>query len=145
MFPVYKLINRGKGEESHNTLFGSRRNILYSHFGNLSLDNNMGTLYIKIVRVIKRQPLVDFYNKYHDTKSQLETWYAEVKNADWKNSQEIRQKYGTASIIGNNRVVFNIKGNKYRLVAHINYEMKIVYIRFIGTHKEYDKINAEEI
>ena len=61
------------------------------------------------------------------------------------NPQEVKEKYRSASIIGGNKVVFNIKGNKYRLVTRINYRMKIVYIKFIGTHKEYDKINVEEI
>ncbi len=105
----------------------------------------MGTLYIISVHVISRKILVDYYNKHKETKSQLESWYHEAKNAEWKNPQEIKEKYGSASIIGDNRIVFNIKGNKYRLVTKLKYQMKIVYIRFIGTHKEYDKINAEEI
>ena len=105
----------------------------------------MGTYYIIIVHVIKKKILVDYYNKYKETKNQLEAWYHEVKKAEWKNPQEVKEKYGSTSIIGGNRVVFNIKGNKYRLVTKINYSMKIVYIRFIGTHKEYDKINAEDI
>jgi len=97
------------------------------------------------VYVISQKKLRDHYNKHKETKSQLETWYHEAKNAEWKNSQEIKEKYRSASIIRGNRVVFNIKGNKYRLVTKINYQMKIVYIRFIGTHKEYDKIIAVEI
>ena len=105
----------------------------------------MGTLYIISVRVIPRRRLVDYYNKHKETKNQLEAWYHEVKNAKWNNPQEVKEKYGSASIIGDNRVVFNIKGNKHRLVTHINYEMKVVNIKFLGTHKEYDKINAEEI
>jgi len=105
----------------------------------------MGTYYIIIVHVIKKKILIDYYYKHKETKSQLETWYHEVKKAEWKNPQEVKEKYGSASIIGDNRVVFNIKGNKYRLVTKINYSMKIVYIRFIGTHKEYDKINVEEM
>ena len=109
------------------------------------LDIHLGTPYIISVHVISKKILVDYYNKHKETKSQLEAWYHEAKNAEWKNPQEIKQKYASASIIGGNRVVFNIKGNKYRLVTIINYQMKIVYIRFIGTHKEYDKINAEEI
>jgi len=94
---------------------------------------------------VSKKTLVDYYNKHKETKSQLETWYHEAKNAEWKNPQEVKEKYGSASIIGGNKVVFNIKGNKYRLVTKINYQMKIVYIKFIGTHKEYDKINVEEI
>ena len=105
----------------------------------------MGTLYIISVRVIANKTLVEYYEKNKEIKSQLEAWYDEAKNAEWKNPQEVKKKYGSASIIGGNKVVFNIKGNKYRLMTEINYQMKIVYIRFIGTHKEYDKINAEEI
>jgi len=105
----------------------------------------MGTLHIISVRVIAKKTLIEYYEKNKEIKNQLEAWYREAKNAEWKNPQEIKKKYASASIISGNRVVFNIKGNKYRLVTKINYQMKIVYIRFIGTHKEYDKINAEEI
>lgn len=105
----------------------------------------MGTHYIISVRIISKKVLVDYYNKHKETKSQLEAWYHEVKHAEWKNPQEVKEKYGSASIIGRNRAVFNIKGNKYRLVTKINYQMKVVYIRFIGTHKEYNMINVEEI
>ena len=105
----------------------------------------MGTLHIISVRVIAKKTLIEYYEKNKEIKNQLEAWYREAKNAEWKNPQEIKKKYASASIIGGNRVVFNIKGNKYRLVTKIDYQMKIVYIRFIGTHKEYDKINAEEI
>jgi len=105
----------------------------------------LGTLYIISVHVISQKKLRDYYNKHKEIKSQLETWYHEAKNAEWKNPQEVKKKYGSASIIGGNKVVFNIKGNKYRLLTKINYQMKIVYIKFIGTHKEYDKINGEEI
>jgi len=105
----------------------------------------LGTLYIISVRVIAKKTLVEYYEKNKEIKSWLEAWFHEAKNAEWKNPQEIKKKYASASIIGDNRVVFNIKGNKYRLVTKINYQMKKVFIRFIGTHKEYDKINAEEI
>jgi len=97
------------------------------------------------VHIISKKKLVDYYNKHIETKNQLEAWYHEVREAEWNNPQDVKEKYGSASIIGGTRVVFNIKGNKYRLVVQINYEMKIIYIRFIGTHKEYNKINAEEI
>ena len=105
----------------------------------------MGTLYIIFVHVISKRKLVDFYEKHTETKSPLEAWYHEVIKENWSNPMDVLKKYGSASPIKGSRVVFNIKGNKYRLVAKINYKMKIVYIRFIGTHNEYDKINAEEI
>lgn len=97
------------------------------------------------MHIISKKKLVDYYNKHIETKNQLEAWYHEVREAEWNNPQDVKEKYGSASIIGGKRVVFNIKGNKYRLVVKINYEMKIIYIRFIGTHKEYNKINTEEI
>jgi len=97
------------------------------------------------MRVVAKRTLIEFWAKYQDAKTRLEAWYAEAKYATWKSPQDVKERYGSASIIGNNRVVFNISGNKYRLVTHINYEFGVVYIRFIGTHAEYDKINAEEI
>ena len=75
----------------------------------------------------------------------MRAWYAEAKKARWQSPQDIKAEYRTASILGNNRVVFNIKGNTYRLVIAVKYEFKIAYVRFIGTHAEYDKIIAEEI
>ncbi|MBN1223811.1 MAG: type II toxin-antitoxin system HigB family toxin [Candidatus Aminicenantes bacterium] len=97
------------------------------------------------MHVISVKTLRDYYSKNRETENPLKTWYHEVKRADWKNPQDVKAKYKTASIIGGNRIVFNIKGHQYRLVTKINYKMKVVYIRFIGTHKEYDKINAEKI
>jgi len=75
----------------------------------------------------------------------LRAWYTETKKAGWKGPQDIKSEYRTASILRNNRVVFNIKGNTYRLVVGVRYDFQLVYIRFLGTHAEYDKINAEEI
>lgn len=89
--------------------------------------------------------LDDFCRTHKEIKSQLETWYYEVKNSNWDNPIDVKETYGTASIVGGNKVVFNIKGNKFRLVTKINYQMKIVFIKFIGTHKDYDKINVEEL
>ena len=97
------------------------------------------------VRIISRKKLVDYYSAHKEVKEQLETWYHIVKKAEWNNPQDVKELFGSASIVGKNRVVFNIKGNKYRLITAINYQMKIVSIRFIGSHKEYDKINAEVI
>ena len=84
-------------------------------------------------------------SRFKDSEQSLRAWYVEAKNAKWSNPDDIKKQYRNASIISNNRVVFNIKGNEYRLVVSLRYEFKIVYIRFIGTHKQYDKINAEEI
>lgn len=91
---------------------------------------------------------MEFWEKnpeYRDAKGQLEAWYAEAKSAAWNRPTDIKERYGNASIIKSGRVVFNICGNKYRLVVKINYYAHIVYIRFIGTHEMYDAINAEEV
>ena len=72
-------------------------------------------------------------------------WYREVEQEDWDMPANVKEKYRNASIVGGNRVIFNIKGNHYRLVAMINYPARIVYVRFIGTHAEYDAINVLEV
>ena len=97
------------------------------------------------MRIIAIKALRDFWNKHKDAEQPLRAWYIEAKKAGWKKPDDIIKQYRSASILRNNRVVFNIKGNNYRLVTSINYSFKIVYIRFVGTHKEYDNINAEEI
>lgn len=82
---------------------------------------------------------------HHDAEQPLKTWFGVTKNAKWQNPSEIRQIFCTADFLQNNRVCFNIKGNKYRLVVKIIYELQRVYIRFIGTHAEYDRIDANNI
>ncbi|MBE7467535.1 MAG: type II toxin-antitoxin system HigB family toxin [Anaerolineae bacterium] len=97
------------------------------------------------MRIISRKKLRDFWNQHPDAQASLQTWYADVKQAEWKTPTEIKNLYRNASFVANNRVVFNIKGNKYRLVVAVQYEYGIVYIRFVGTHLEYDKIDAATI
>jgi len=97
------------------------------------------------VRIIARKRLQDFWIKHNDCEQQLKSWYKEVKAAEWKNLNELRLEFPTASIIATNRIVFNIKGNNYRLIVKINFDFQIVWVRFIGTHSDYDKINAKEI
>jgi mRNA interferase HigB len=75
----------------------------------------------------------------------LRAWFQEVAKADWSSPAEVKAAYRSASIVGNDRVVFNIGGNKYRLVVRVNYAFRIVYVRFIGTHKQYDQIDASEV
>jgi len=99
------------------------------------------------MRIIFKRTLIECYKQsnYQDNKGILEAWHKEVASASWDNTNELKEQYKNASIVANNRVVFNIHGNKYRLVVKINYQAKIVFIRFIGTHSQYDKINVEEI
>lgn len=80
-----------------------------------------------------------------DSEQQLKAWYHEAKKANWTNPNDVKAQYKSASVVGNNRIVFNICGNKYRLIVMINYTNQWIYIRFVGTHKEYDKIDATTI
>lgn len=98
-----------------------------------------------VMRVIAKKTLIDFWKKHKDAEQPLRAWYHETINAEWNTHHDVKKLYKTASILKNNRVVFNIAGNKYRLIAAIHYKYHIVYIRFIGTHKEYDKIDANKI
>jgi len=97
------------------------------------------------MRVIAKKILREFWGKYTDSEDQLKTWYREATKANWTSPIVIKDEYPKSSILKTGRVVFNICGNKYRLITHINYLRKWVFIRFIGTHNEYDKIDAEKI
>lgn len=99
------------------------------------------------MRIIAFKTIRDFFENsiYADSEIPLRAWYHEAKSANWKNSNELKKQFANASIVGEGRVVFNIKGNDYRLVVAIDYEFQAMFIRFIGTHKQYDKINAKTI
>ncbi len=96
-------------------------------------------------RIIAKRTIKEFWIKYPETKDYLQTWYQTVKNAEWEKPSNIKQFYSTVSILKNSRVVFNIKGNDFRLVVKINYEKQWLFIRFLGSHKEYNKIDANNI
>ena len=97
------------------------------------------------MRVIARRTLREFWNNHSDCEDALKAWFSEVENSKWNSTSDIKKKYPHASILPDNRVVFNIKGNSYRLVAKINYDYGQVFIRFVGTHADYDKIDATTI
>jgi mRNA interferase HigB len=97
------------------------------------------------MHVISRKQLREFAARHPDAESSLRAWFHEAKQAHWGATTDIKRQFGSASILKGNRVVFNICGNKYRLVVKINYHAEIVYIRFVGTHSDYDKIDAEVI
>lgn len=97
------------------------------------------------VRVIAKRTLREFWGKHADCEQQLKSWYRETEKAQWKKINELKREYPSASILKDNRIVFNIKGNDYRLIVKFNFDYQICWIRFIGTHAEYDKINANEI
>lgn len=97
------------------------------------------------MRVIAKKKLREFWEIHSDCEQQLKSWYSETCKAEWKSHNEIKMDYPSASILNKNRVVFNIKGNTYRLIVKINFDYEMVWIRFIGTHAEYDKIDANTI
>ena len=99
------------------------------------------------MRVIAKSTLRKFWEKpeYLDAKGPLEGWHEEVVKASWRSPQDVKNQFGSVSIVANNRVVFNIAGNKYRLVAEMQYRAGIAWVKFIGTHAQYDTINMETV
>ena len=97
------------------------------------------------MRIISRRTLREFWNIYPDAEESLKAWFQEATHADWANPHDVKALYGNASVIGDGRMVFNIAGNKYRLIVWFNFPYRIGYIRFVGTHAEYDGIDAENV
>ncbi len=99
------------------------------------------------MRIVSKRTLREFWEQpeYADSQGQLEAWHDEVLKADWSSPQELKAQFGNASVLQDSRVVFNIKGNDYRLIVKINYPYRMVYVRFVGTHKMYDQIDAVKI
>ena len=97
------------------------------------------------MRVIALRTLCDFWQQHPDAESTLQAWYQDVRQAAWCTPAEIKSAYRNASFVGNNRVVFNVKGNNYRLVVAVQYQLRIVYIRFVGTHQDYDRVDAATV
>lgn len=97
------------------------------------------------MRVVAVKTLREFWTRYRDAEELLKAWYAEAAVSQWRTPQDVRARFRSADVLGGNRIVFNTKGNQYRLVAKIHYNTGIVYIRFVGTHTEYDGIDAETI
>jgi mRNA interferase HigB len=97
------------------------------------------------MRILSRSTLRNFWETHPDAEEALKTWYSEASHANWQNPLDVKTSRRNVSIIANNRVVFNIKGNTYRLIVAIRYDIGIIFIRFVGTHSEYDKVNAETV
>jgi mRNA interferase HigB len=102
-------------------------------------------LFLEQMRIIAKSTLRDFWEKHTDCKQALLSWYKVAKQAKWENFNEVKAQFGTCKILGVDRIVFRIKGNNYRLVVKITFTNQIIWIRFIGTHAEYDSIDAKEI
>jgi mRNA interferase HigB len=98
------------------------------------------------MQIVAKKRLKEFWKKHPQAQTPLETWHALVAKAAWKRPSDVKRNFGaTADFLGDSRVVFDIAGNKYRLIVHISYEYKALLIKFIGTHAEYDKIDAETV
>lgn len=97
------------------------------------------------MRIIALGRLREFWKMHRDAEVPLRSWFAQASRADWGAPAEIKAAYRNASFIANNRVVFNIKGNDYRLVVAVHYNRRMIFVRFVGTHREYDRIDASTI
>lgn len=97
------------------------------------------------MRIISRKALKTFWEQHANSEQALKTWFSEAKKADWKNFAEVKAMYPSASLLRDNRIVINIKGNTYRLVVKVNFAYGQIWIRFVGTHAEYDKIDANSV
>jgi mRNA interferase HigB len=97
------------------------------------------------MRVISVKALREFWEKYPEAEQSLRTWHAHVSRANWQTPNDVREDFRSASFLVGNRVVFNIRGNNYRQVAVIAYRVGIVYVRFVGTHQEYSRIDAVNV
>ncbi len=97
------------------------------------------------MRIISKKILREFWELHTDCEQQLKSWYQETSISVWKTPNDIKREYPSASFLSDNRIVFNIKGNRYRLIIKITYDFQMIWIRFIGTHAEYDKIDATKI
>lgn len=96
-------------------------------------------------RIFAKSTLREYWESHADSEQYLKTWYETARTSAWKTPNDVRSTYANASILKNERIVFNIKGNSYRLVVKFNFEKQWIFIRFIGTHAEYDKIDANTI
>lgn len=97
------------------------------------------------MHVITRQKLTQFWRQHPDAEDALTAWFKEAEHAHWRSPNDIKARYRSADFLAGNRVVFNIKGGRYRLIVQVHYNTQIVFIRFVGTHQAYDKIDAEHI
>lgn len=105
----------------------------------------MGASYTVRLRIIARRTLREFWKKHADAEQPLRAWYHDVWKADWSSPADVKRVYANASIVGGNRLVFNIGGNKYRLVVAVKYRYRLCYVRFVGTHKAYDRIDVTTV
>ena len=98
------------------------------------------------MQIIAQRTLRQFWERQPQAEGPIRTWYAVVSKADWKNPADVKARFGpTVDFIADNRLIFDLGGNKYRLIVHVAYPFQRVLVKFIGTHAEYDKINPETV
>jgi len=107
--------------------------------------SHSGSMYNIYMHIISRKKLVEFWEQHADAEGSLKAWYYHAKRAQWLTPADVQKDYGDDAILPDNRAVFNIKGNQYRLVVRFNYAAQSIYIRFVGTHAEYNRIDATNI
>ena len=100
---------------------------------------------IQGMRIVAKRTLLDFIARHPQAEQPLLAWHAEASKANWKTPQNIKDQYASASFVGRNRVVFNIKGNDFRLIVAVAYRIGVVYVKFVGIHAEYDKVDAPTV
>src|SRR2546425_6440692 len=111
----------------------------------------MGACYLLHVRIIARRTLREFvqsragYRDQQALKAALDAWFDEVRKAKWSSTADVKRLYASASILSSDRIVFNIRGNAYRLVVAVDFEKGIVWIKWLGTHRDYDRIDVKEV
>jgi mRNA interferase HigB len=97
------------------------------------------------MRIVARRTLGEFWEKHRTAEQPLKSWYREAAQATWVGPSDIKRSYRHASFLKGNRVIFNIGGNKYRLIVHVNYTYRVLYVRYVGTHADYDNVDPEQI
>lgn len=97
------------------------------------------------MRIFSKKILREFWEQHGDAKAGLQAWYEEALRSEWKSPVDVKNTYANASIIANNRIVFNIHGNVYRLIVKVHYNRGFASVRFVGSHAEYDRIDAETV
>lgn len=97
------------------------------------------------MRIISKRTLREYYSRHSKAEIPLRAWHAAAKEAHWNSFNELKMQFPAASIVGNDRVVFNIRGNDFRLIAKIDFEWQLIFVRFIGTLREYDKLDASKV
>jgi mRNA interferase HigB len=106
----------------------------------------LGIAYAALMQIVAKRTLREFWEKHNQAETPLSVWYILASRADWAGPADVKATFGsTVDFVGDNRLIFDIGGNKYRLVVHVAYRFKRVLIKFVGTHREYDRIDPETV